>query len=366
MLKKGENIYLRKDQRWEGRYHKGRNVDGKIKYGYVYGKTYEEVKRKLIPLKKESAQLQELYGKSTMTYKEWVEECWNDISRGLKPATVASYYYKIKTYLLPYIGSFSLYELNEEKISEMMKNWQDKGLKESSCRVILRLLSKILKQAQRKEIMTRNICEDLPKIKSPHSKIGALSVKEQRRLENVVENYQNEKGQAVMVALHTGLRIGEIAALKWRDIDFERKIITVNHTYQRISNERGGTQLNYGTPKTLASFRVIPMSNKVLHTLKKLQKNTKTNYVFSVKGKPCEPRLITYHFHCIRKIAGLNQLHFHQLRHTFATRCLENSSDVPSVSAIMGHASTQMTLDIYADSLLDQRWAVINKMNKSR
>lgn len=361
---KGENIYLRKDHRWEGRYHKGRKANGRLKYGYIYGKTYEEVKEKLLPLKSNSENLLLLHGKSTITFFEWVESCWHRLIKGLKPATISSYNYKVDTYLFPYIGELSLFEINSDKVTELFQTWREKGLKDSSCNVISRLLTKILKEAQRAKILENDCCSSLPKIKIKSQKINALSNKEQHQLEKASMKYPDSKGLSVLLALQTGLRIGEISALKWTDIDFASQLISVRHTIQRVSHPEGGTQLNYGSAKTQASQRIIPMTRKVFLALKKLRKQSSSAYVFSVNGKPCESRLFTYHFHHIRKIAHLDQVHFHQLRHTFATRCLETSSDVSSVSAIMGHASTQMTLDIYADSLLDQRWLVIKNLNE--
>ncbi|MGK0607391.1 site-specific integrase, partial [Enterococcus gilvus] len=137
---------------------------------------------------------------------------------------------------------------------------------------------------------------------------------------------------------------------------FDQQLLTVEATYQRLP--LAGTHqtvLNYGSTKSSAARRVIPLSKNLSLVLKKRSQIRESDYVFSVHGKPCEPRLLTYHFHRIRKQAGLEHIHFHQLRHTFATRCLENGADIPSVSALLGHASTQMTLDIYSDSLLEQR-----------
>ena len=97
----------------------------------------------------------------------------------------------------------------------------------------------------------------------------------------------------------------------------------------------------------------------------KCQKNTAKENLFSRNNKPCEPRLLTYYFHKLRDKVQLDKVHFHQLRHTFATRCLESTSDIVSVSALLGHSSTQMTLDIYADSLLEQRIKAIKRMERT-
>ncbi|MBV7392279.1 site-specific integrase [Enterococcus sp. ALS3] len=360
MTAKGNNIYLRKDGRWEGRYQINRKLNGQIKYGYIYGKSFEEVAEKLVPLRKKTEKMRQLYGESTVTYQEWIDYTGHEIFEGLKPSTVASYRYKIKRYLLPFMGKTSLYEITESFLKEITVKWQEMGLSNSTCTVILRILNKTLRHAVAKKIVSEDLVQEMPKIKIQPQKVHALSQKEEHALKNAVENYDDDKGKAVIFALDAGLRIGEIAGLRWEDIDFEQNIITVNHTYQRIANNQGqGTEMSLGSAKTTASHRIIPMLSEVRELLEKMKKTTNSPYILSVRGKACEPRLLTYHFHCIRKMAGLENIHFHQLRHTFATRCLESSSDISSISAMMGHASTQMTLDIYTDSLLEQRRAVI-------
>lgn len=365
MRAKGENIYKRKDKRWEGRYHRGRTAEGRLIYGYVYGKDYAEVKAKLDPIKKQAEALRQLYGKGIITYQEWVTDWLKGAGKELKPATVASYYSKIRKYFLPYVGQISLYKLEEETVADLQEQWKVLGLAESSQKVLFRLLSKTLKDAYKKGIVNENPCDNVPAIKIVKNKVRALSRSEQEKLEQAVHSDRSEKSTSAIIALDTGLRIGEIAALRWEDVDFEKQLIYVSHTYQRLSDpSTGKTFLHRGTAKSAASQRVVPMSNKVIRILEGLKKKSKTAYVFSVNGKPCEPRLLTYHFHRVRKRAELETIHFHQLRHTFATRCVENRGDISSISQLMGHSSTQMTLDIYSDSMLEQRIAVINSLNR--
>lgn len=113
--------------------------------------------------------------------------------------------------------------------------------------------------------------------------------------------------------------------------------------------------MNYDSVKSTASQRIIPMNQKVQHILKGLQEKNTSEYVFSIGSKGCEPRVLTYRFHQLRKQAKLGNIHFHQLRHTFATRCLDAKVGIASVSALLGHSSTKMTLDVYSDSMLEER-----------
>ncbi|MDU5334641.1 tyrosine-type recombinase/integrase [Enterococcus sp.] len=364
-MRKGENIYLRKDGRWEGRYPKGRKSDGKIKYGYIYGKTYTEVKNKIFPLRVHYSTLQQTRGTSCESFEEWVIQWLGEIQREIKPSTFSSYFYKLTKYVLPKIKDVSLNELSGNHGRLLLKSLQDR-LSKATIQVIFRIINKCLNCAKKNgKIITNPFSEiQLPKVK--RNKVSSLTRSEQSRLMSIAKKEKKNHGLPVLLALHSGMRIGEIAALKWEDIDFESELISVNHTYQRIGalSTHDKTQLVFTESKTNSSVRVIPMGKSLKKILLKHRKQSKTSFVFSTNGQPCEPRLLTYHFHRIREKANLSKIHFHQLRHTFATRCLEAKGDVSSVSALLGHASTQMTLDTYVHALMEQRVHVISKMEK--
>ncbi|MBU5362860.1 site-specific integrase [Enterococcus raffinosus] len=365
-MRKGENIYLRKDGRWEGRYSKGRKSNGKIRYGYVYGKTYTEVRQKLFPLRIHYATIQQIQGNSSETFEEWVSYWLKHVQYEVKPSTFASYYYKIYKYVLPTLKDVPLNELSIEQGRDILKELSQK-LARSTIHVIFRILNKCLNHAKKTKKILSNPFESLQLPKVKKKKVEALSRSEQKKLMKTALNERKGNGLPVLLALHSGMRIGEISALRWSDIDFESSLIHVNHTYQRIGISKGNkkTQLNFASSKTEASIRVIPISHALRRLLLAHRKISKGEFVFSHNGKPCEPRLLTYYFHKVRSKANLPHIHFHQLRHTFATRCLESKGDISSVSALLGHASTQMTLDTYVNALLEQRYLVIEKMEKS-
>ncbi|MDN6005217.1 MAG: site-specific integrase [Enterococcus sp.] len=364
-MRKGENIYLRKDGRWEGRYPKGRKINGKIKYGYVYGKTYSEVRQKLYPLRIRYSSLQQLHGSSAETFEEWAAEWISEVQDEVKPSTLSSYYYKLTKYIFPLIRNTPLNELSLETGKMILKELQI-TLSPSTIQVIFRIINKCLNRAKKIGKLHVNPFSELKSPKAKGKKGRALSLVEQKRIMTVAAKEKKGYGIPTLLALHSGMRVGEIAALKWSDIDFDSNLIYVNHTYQRIPTigPLRKTQLILAESKTEASVRMIPMSRTLKKLLTTHRKQSKGNFVFSTKGLPCEPRLLTHHFHRIREKAELANVHFHQLRHTFATRCLEANRDIPSVSALLGHASTQMTLDTYVDAMLEQRCLVINKLDK--
>ncbi|MDU5336688.1 tyrosine-type recombinase/integrase [Enterococcus sp.] len=366
-MRKGENIYKRKDGRWEGRYKKGYKSNGKIKYGYIYGKTFQEVRIKLYSLKVHYLTQQEVYGDACIPFEEW-GKCWlQEIQQELKPSTYSSYQYKLTKYVFPFIGTHYLNELTSETGGELVMEWHKKGLQASTMHVILRITNKCLNYAKGKNKLKENPFSAIKLPKGRTKKIHALTKKEQQKLEEIALNEKKDRGLPTYLALYTGLRIGEIAALRWSDIDFEQNLITVSHTYQRVALEmkKQKTQLILGSPKTDSGIRTIPIGKKLRKELLKLKRKSNGSFVFSAKNQPMEPRLLTYHFHRIREKCGLENIHFHQLRHTFATRCLEAQGDILSVSALLGHASTKLTLDTYADSMLEQRIQVIVQMERT-
>lgn len=364
-MRKGENIYPRKDGRWEGRFPKGRKSNGRIKYGYIYGKSYSEVKRKIYPLRIHYQSLQQIHGYSAETFESWTSEWLMEVQDEVKPSTLSSYYYKLTKYIFPLLKDISLNELSLET-GRLVLNELQKQLAKSTVQVIFRILNKCLNHAKKCGKLAVNPFSELKIPKAKQSKIRALTRSEQKRMMETAVKEKKGYGIPSLLALYSGMRIGEIAALKWEDIDFEANLIYVNHTYQRISmiGSLKKTQLLLADSKTEASIRVIPISKTLKKLLVNHRKQAKGPFVFSVNGQPCEPRLLTHHFHRIRKKAELINIHFHQLRHTFATRCLEANKDISSVSALLGHASTQMTLDTYVDAMLEQRHKVIRKLDR--
>ena len=355
-LNKGENIYYRKDGRWEGRYAIGRKSNGRLKYGYVYGKTYQIVREKLIPLKQQSERMIELYGRSLMTYSEWIIQWKKEIQRSIKISTFSDYCYKLSRYLLPQLGTIPLYQVNSERIQEVIDLFIEERLSPSSIQIIICLLKKTLNDAKKQGLLYKNPCDAVQLPKRNVQKVRALTIEQQRSLLEVADKSKDDKSQAVVLALNTGMRIGEIAALRWENIDFNRGIISINQTCNRIQSlGKQKTMVNYDAVKSAASHRIVPMNQKVRELLEGLKDKHSSEFVFSTGSKGCEPRVLTYHFHQLRKEARLENIHFHQLRHTFATRCLEAKVGIASVSALLGHSSTKMTLDVYSDSMLEER-----------
>jgi len=357
MARKGENIYKRKDGRWEGRYIKGRKPDGKALYGSVYGEKYGDAKLKLIPLKSAHAARANTKVSFTGTVRDWLLFWLNDLEKpNIKPSTYASYRNKLENHVLPALGNKKLDKLTGDNLQAWVDNLTEKGLSGSSVRTIYRIFNAALKKAVYKHCLFVNPCQDVILPVTNHCKICSLTFSQQKALEN--QAHQRKGNEAVIIALYTGMRIGEISALVWEDIDFENNIINVRRTLQRVMDYDGDsakTKIITDIPKSNKSCRVIPFSNYLKKYLLDLKSTAKSNYIVSCKGHYTEPRVISYRFRQAAKSAGLDSVSFHGLRHTYATRCIELNVDIVTVSRLLGHASAKMTLDTYADSTLTQR-----------
>ena len=197
---------------------------------------------------------------------------------------------------------------------------------------------------------------DINKITSPKTsknKINILSKRERRRLEKYCIQQNELKSIGILMSLNTGIRIGELCALKWQDIDLERKQINVKYTLQRVyNNSKNKTKILIDTPKTLNSVRTIPISNKLYEMIKPLKrKNNDENFFLTGDKEKCiEPRTYQRYFKNILQSYKLKPYRFHILRHTFASNCVEVGMDPKSLSEMLGHANVEITLNKYVHS----------------
>ncbi|MGG5318747.1 tyrosine-type recombinase/integrase [Enterococcus sp. AZ072] len=367
-MRRGENIYRRKDKRWEGRYSVGKKANGKRKYRSVYGKSLQEVRQKLYPLKLKYQLIQETQGGACILLEEWGQRWLYEAEEHVKQSTHANYKHKLTHYVLPVIGNYALNELDEAAGLELLESLKAQELKASTIQVIFRIVNQCIHSAITKNLLKAAPFASVKLPKAVKNKHQALTKKEQKSLETIALTEKTSKGLPILLALHAGLRIGEASALAWQDIDFDDNTIHVHSTFQRVFcvlDKESKTELIHTSSKTEASARYIPMSGLLRELLLKHQADSTGEFVFSTKENPAEPRLLTYHFHKLRSKAKLEHIHFHQLRHTFATRCIESKGDIKSVSQLMGHSSAKLTLDTYTDSMLEQRIKVVKQMERA-
>lgn len=357
MARHGENIYKRKDGRYEGRYVIGKNSHGRTRFGYVYGYQYAIVKKVLLQKKLENVSENTSFRKITFT--DWVSD-WleNEILGSVKPSTYQAYTTIIEKHLLPTLGKMDLNSITPSVIHDFVSNLENAELAYNTIKNIYRLLSSIMKCAFEEGLIVKNPCRKIKIQRIETSKQRVLSHHEQELVRCAALRSNN---LSTILSMYTGLRLGEVCGLKWSDIDWQERTITVKRTVQRVSQNAADshspkTILMTGTPKSLHSHRVVPVPDFLLALLRKQFKGKMEHYyIFSDSPIAVDPRTVQRRFERLIGQIGVEDAHFHTLRHTFATRLLELGVDVKTVSDLLGHKSAKTTLDYYAHSLIDQQ-----------
>ena len=358
-MAKGENIYKRKDGRWEGRYRKGYDSNRKIKYGYCYGHSYKEAKEKL-----DQAKAEILLNRNTTSKdiyrKNFAEYCiqWLMINESrLKDSTLAKYYSMLEKHIKPLLGKYTPSELDSSVIAEFSSHLLcQKHLSAKTVRDILTFVHKIIVFIQ------ADTRYDLPSFiisypKPERKDLRVLSRKEQQFFIQYLLTDLDLYKFCVLLALFTGLRIGEICALQWKHISIEAGLLTVKQTVQRIKNpdrqSAKKTMLLLGTPKTASSERTIPVTNGLNELFKIFKTDDPECFVATGTHQFLEPRNLQRRLKKYATELHLSDIHFHTLRHTFATRCIECGCDIKILSEMLGHSNISTTLNRYVHPSLD-------------
>ena len=275
---------------------------------------------------------------------EWLEYKKNSI----KESTYYNYLLCIENYLKPNLKDINLNEtINyNDLINKLSETLAPKTIKD-----IITILKSIFKYYEEEyETHLKIKKANVPKL--ARKKLKILTKSEKNKMESYCIKHNDLKEIGIIICLNTGLRIGEICGLKWKDVNLDEKTISVKRTVQRIYNKNSHTtKVIIGKPKTDSSIRTIPISNKLLKVLKPLKKKYKDDYyVLSDDIKYVEPRDYQYFFKTLLKRLKIKPYKFHILRHTFASECIEVGMDVKSLSEILGHSNVNITLNIYVHS----------------
>lgn len=360
MPKRGENIYKRKDGRWEGRYIRGRSPSGRAEYGYVYAGSYRECRAKR--QKCLDACREAPVAASSLTLNQAAERFLADKQDDLKRSTLARYTYVLKHYILPVFGAVLLSQLTANQISEFLRRLQKNGLSGKSARDVGVLLKSILRYSAKKlDCTSPGLAVELPAYR--RKQIDIFYPDEIQRLAQKIMDKPTTAGIGVLLTLNTGLRLGELCALQYKDIDLRNGVIHITKTVQRI---RSGdcTCLMVLPPKSDSARRTIPLPGDMAALLKKIIQSHPNgeNYLLTGKSAPMEPRTMQYQYRTLLKAAGIPYRNFHVLRHTYASRCVERGVDVKSLSEMLGHADVRTTLQVYVHSSLEHKMRVIQSI----
>lgn len=372
MSKKGENIYKRKDGRWEGRYIKSRTSTGKIVYGYVYAKTYREVKTKLRE-NRSTCIIQPISSEfqNDNLFSSVAASWFESTKTQIKESTRNKYQNMLDSYILPAYENRPLdsitYDFIDSHCSSLLVYGGKKGTGLSSKTVtdVLSVIRNILKFAIRKGMYVP--CDGSAiQIKLSTKPMRVLSKTEQEQLCKYLLEDPEPCNIGILICLFTGLRIGEICALRWEDVSFSEQTIYVHHTLQRVqdkSKDKTKTKIIITTPKSSCSIRTIPIPEELGIIL---AAHKKTFYGYLLTNNDCkfiEPRTMQNKFKKALQASGVEEANFHALRHTFATRCIELGFDVKSLSEILGHATVNITMNRYVHPTLELKKENMKKLS---
>lgn len=354
MSRKGENIYKRKDGRWEGRYKKGIAGNGKTIYGSCYGKTYRETKEKL-ELYRQNPSLRITKRIAAKNFGKYCDE-WLLVKKSkVKESTFAKYTTAIETHIKPYFGSCQPESITTELTADFVHQIIDKNkLSAKTAKDLSVLLKSILKYIAQ---TTKGDMIEVAVPKYTAKEIRVLSYEEQQRLIEFLLQDMDSCKFGVLFALTTGLRLGEVCALRTRDISLKEKTVTVRATMQRIKNIGDGakTKVVMTAPKSDTSARVVPLTSTAFELCRERVKKQHKNAFLLTRSetKYIEPRVMQYHVKSYGRACNIENMHFHVLRHTFATRCVEVGFEIKSLSEVLGHSSPRITLERYVHSSLE-------------
>lgn len=427
MPRRGENIRKRKDGRWEGRYIVGRRDDGRAVYRSVYADSYASVKQKLTQAKQsaesraaETAKKAE--GGGSPLFEDVCAQWLTSVKKTVRQSTYVKYHNICRKHLLPRLGKAPCRNLTAQKLNSLVEElrYSFKPLSDSSVRAVCTILNAILRYAA-----FRNYAPDLPavSVKSEKStQIRVLSSRDQKRLIRYLLSDTDNGKIGILICLYTGIRIGEICALRWDDIDTENKILTVNKTIQRLQyiserefpnqsgndrpasdskshksvytmpakdrcktefdlecrNERKNecknqcknshyinerkTHLQVDSPKSVHSNRMIPIPDFLCAVIEQnLDRIPGAYFLSNDLQRPVEPRTYQYRYKKYLREAGLPESNFHVLRHTFATHCVSLGFDTKTLSEILGHSNVNITLSKYVHPTMEMKREQMNR-----
>lgn len=297
-----------------------------------------------------------------------ISALWKEDKRKyVKYSTYSTYALILENHILPVFGK--LYQLSEDNVQEFALQKLQQGLSTKSVKDILIVLKMVVKFGVKLGLLTYQEWNIRYPTVQESNKIDVLSISNHKKILQYIDGHFTFRNLGIYICLTTGMRIGEVCALTWDDIDIVNGVICVRKTLERIyiiDGDERCTKVVIGTPKTQHSMRDIPMNKDLLKILRPLKKVVNGKfYVLTNEERPTEPRTYRNYYKQLMKLLEIPELKFHGLRHSFATRCIESSCDYKTVSVILGHADIGTTLNLYVHPNMEQKKKCIDKMFKS-
>ena len=365
MPKRGENIYKRKDGRWEGRYMIRRDEHGKAVFKSVYGHTYKEVKSKL---EKERSYIAAMYSPSgevtvAVLCLQWLEH----VRSSVKESTFARYKMLTDNHIVPVLGDIRCDRLTLNILTQFVNDKLEKGrldgkggLAPKTVQDIVIILKAVMKLAGLQYGIADYAAHlKLPKVTRPD--LVVLSDTEIALIEEECLRRKDSSSLGILLCLYTGIRLGEVCAARWSDIDWEDNTLRIQKTVARLprrsNDSEEKTRLTITRPKTNKADRVVTIPAWLAKELKTLAgKQNRDGYILTGNcGKFMDPRTYQNRFKSLLKRLNIKDAKFHILRHTFATMCLRLGVDIKTLSEVLGHSKINLTLDLYVHSSMEAK-----------
>jgi len=380
--RKLNNVSQRKDGLWEARHTFGYKPNGKPLRKSFYGKTANEALKKLDEYSRQVENGLNADAKN-LSFEQWLNIWLKEYKyQNLRPHTYDTYENFIQRRIVPILGKFKLLKIRPDHLQTFINDLRKENgepLSISTTKQIKIIISSALQQAVKNGLITRNPADALSLPKASAKKaVGAFTKNEQA---NLLETVRDHRLYTLFVmALGTGMRIGEMLALHWADIDFAEGEINVSLSVSRSKDrtdtgEVSGSSLKVDATKTKAGKRSIPLTQEVRKALTRHRETQNkerfkaftawldNDLVFSNQlGGHLEYRNVTRLYEKHRDSASLPKLNFHCLRHTFATNAISAGMDYYYLSRIMGHNSISITLDTYTEFMPDKSRSEMQKM----
>ena len=306
-------------------------------------------------------------------YKDWIYTWLLQKKDYIKESTYANYSNNIFNHIIPKLGNYYLNELNHKVIQDFLLELSKNGRKDNTgglAEKTIKDITIIIKGSIKKGInedkikhieLTFNYPKD-----NKENKLYVLTKREQSKITNYVLENINSRNIGLLISLYSGIRIGELCALRWEDVDFKKNCLTINKTIQRVyikDKNKNISKVIITTPKTKNANREIPINKDFLEILKKV-KSDKEHYILTGNEKYIEPRTYRKYFNKVLDELKIKHFNFHSLRHTFATNCISLGVDYKTVSELLGHANVNITLNLYVHPRYSQKKKCIDLVCK--
>lgn len=287
-------------------------------------------------------------GSALMLYKTLVLDWLKNQKIYLKYSTFTNYCNISHNQIIPNLGNYEVDQLNNDILQEFILNRLKEGRCDGKGGISQKYAQDII--AVLKLTLGKEVEIQLPY--SPPKEVEIFEKSDQVALINSLQSNICHKNFGILLTIHTGLRIGELCALRWSDINFDTQLLHINKTMIRTYTKEDGSKLNITAPKTRSSIRTIPL-NKWIMQYAVLLRGSENEYIITGKEKYIEPNKYRLYYNRQLKDLDLPHRKFHSLRHTFATRCIECGCDYKSLSELLGHSNVSITMNLYVHPQLE-------------